>query len=156
MTIILDTNVVSDLRLPDPDPRLAAWFAAAPEDALALAAFTIAEIEYGIAILPPSRAALAAQLRAWLEGMLEASRILPLDAAAARVLGRMHATPALRHLATMPPASRRPRFGGDLVIAAIAIAAGATVATRNLDDFAAIAAHFPALRALDPATGRSV
>jgi hypothetical protein len=51
MQIVLDTNVISELRLPTPDPSVMRWFESIdPEQAL-IAAFTIAEIHYGIAIL---------------------------------------------------------------------------------------------------------
>jgi predicted nucleic acid-binding protein len=90
-----------------------------------------------------------------LEAVLTTQRVLPLDATAARALGCLHAVPALRNLATTPPNARKPRFGGDLVIAAIAVAHNATVATRNRDDFALIARHCPGLSGVDPWTGRT-
>ncbi len=150
MTVILDTNVLSELRLPTPDRNVVAWFGAQAEPDLAIAAFSVAEIEYGIAVTPRSNPALGAQLAAWLDAVLATQRVLPLDAAAARVLGRLHAVPALRNLATTPPNARKPRFGGDLVIAAIAVAHDATVATRNRDDFQLIARHCAGLSGVDP------
>jgi toxin FitB len=155
VTVILDTNVLSELRLPTPDQNVVAWFGAQAEEDLAIASFSVAEIEYGIAMTPRSNAALVAQLTSWLEAILTTQRILPLDGAAARVLGRLHATQALRNLATTPPHARKPRFGGDLVIAAIAAAHGAAVATRNLDDFRLIARHCPGLSGVNPWTGQA-
>jgi toxin FitB len=155
VTIILDTNVLSELRLPTPDQNVVAWFGAQAEEDLAIASFSVAEIEYGIALTPRSNATLVGQLTGWLEAILATQRILPLDAAAAQVLGRLHAVPALRNLATTPPQARRPRFGGDLVITAVAVAHNAAVATRNLDDFRLIALHCPGLTGLDPWTGRT-
>ena len=52
MTVILDTNVLSELRLPNPDPGVAGWLTTMAEAELAIAAFTVAEIEYGIAGCP--------------------------------------------------------------------------------------------------------
>jgi len=153
--IVLDTNVLSELRLPNPDPNVATWFAALPAADIALASFTISEIEYGIACTPAKNAALSAQLTLWLNAILSTHRILPLDASAGRILGRLHAAAALRHLATTAPHAIRPRFGGNLVIAATAVAHGASVATRNVGDFALIARHCQGLSGRNPWTGRT-
>jgi toxin FitB len=155
MTVILDTNVLSELRLPTPDQNVVLWFGQQAEQDLAIASFSLAEIEYGIAVTPRSNATLVMQLTAWLEAILATQRILPLDAPAARVLGRLHAVAALRNLATTSPHARRPRFGGDLVIAAIAVAHNAAIATRNLNDFSLIARHCPGLSGVDPWTGQT-
>ncbi len=155
MPVILDTNVLSELRLPNPDQIVAAWFGAQAEEDLAIASFSVAEIEFGIAMTPRSKTTLLGQLTAWLEAILATQRILPLDARAAQVLGRLHAVPALRNFATTPPHARKPRFGGDLVIAAIAAAHTAAVATRNLDDFRLIARHCHGLSGVDPWTGQT-
>jgi predicted nucleic acid-binding protein len=147
---VLDTVVLSELRLPDPSPELLRWFSEMPSDELALASFTVTEIEYGIARLPSRNAGFASQLTRWLELILASHSVLPLDAAAARVLGRMYAIPVLRDIAVTHPRAARPRFGGDLVIAATAIAHGAAVATRNVRDFRLITASFPQLSVVDP------
>jgi predicted nucleic acid-binding protein len=154
MTMILDTNVLSELRLPNPDQNVLAWFIAQPEDDLAIASFSVAEIEYGIAVLLQRNAALAQQIAAWLAAIMATHRVLPLDGDAARVLGRMHAAPALRRLAVAPPQTRKPRFAGDLAIAATAVAHQASVATRNVADFQLIAQHCPGLAGTDPWTGQ--
>ena len=155
MPVILDTNVLSELRLPSPDQNVVSWFGEQAEQDLAIASLSVAEIEYGIAMTPRSNAALVAQLTSWLQAVLSTQRVLPLDAEAALVLGRLHAVSALRNLATTPPNARKPRFGGGLVIAAIAVAHNATVATRKWDDFALIARHYPGLSGVDPWTGRT-
>lgn len=153
MLTVLDTDVLSELRLPDPTPEVLAWFSAMPADELALTAFTITEIEYGIARLPAGDDGFALQLTRWLEMILASHDVLPLDAAAARILGRMYAVPSLRNLAVTHARATRPRFGGDLAIAATAIAHGAAVATRNLRDFGLIAVSFPQLKGVDPFSG---
>ncbi len=155
MTVILDTNVLSELRLPTPDQNVVAWFGEQAEQDLAIASFSVAEIEYGIAVAPKSNTTLIAQLTAWRDAIQATQRILPLDAGAARILGRLHAVPALRNLAITPPSARKPRFGGDLVIAAIAVAHNATVATPNRNDFQLIARHCPGLSGVDPWTRRT-
>lgn len=155
MLTILDTDVLSELRLPSPAPSVAGWLAGLAADDIALASFTITEIEYGIAMLPARDAGFASRLKTWLEMILATHRVLPLDAGAASVLGRMYAIPALRSLAVTHPRAARPKFGGDLAIAATAISHGAAVASRNHRDFALIAQHFPKLAGIDPFTGRS-
>jgi toxin FitB len=153
--IVLDTDVVSELRLANPDPSVATWFAALPGAEIAVASFTITEIAYGIANVEPTRPALAAQLTLWLNAIVATQCILPLDASAGRILGGLHATAALRHLATTAPGAAKPRFGGDLVIAATAAAHGASVATRNVTDYALVARHCQGLSGLNPWTGRT-
>jgi predicted nucleic acid-binding protein len=63
MLTILDTDVLSELRLPSPAPSVAGWFAGLAADDIALASFTISEIEYGVAMLPPRDAEFASRLK---------------------------------------------------------------------------------------------
>jgi len=130
------------------------WFVAQAEEDIAIASFSVAEIEYGIAILPQRNAALAQQLAAWLGAIMATHQVLPLDGEAARILGRLHAVPALRHLAVVSSQTKKPRFAGDLAIAATAVGHHASVATRNLADFRLIAQHCPGLAGIDPWTGQ--
>ncbi len=153
MTIILDTNVLSELRLATPDGNVTAWFATLPEREIAVASFSVTEIAYGIASTTSSR--VTAQWTTWLDSILSTQRILPLDGQAARILGCLYATPALRNLAITPSGARKPRFGGDLAIAATAVANEATVATRNIADFRLIAVHCPGLSGVDPWSGET-
>jgi toxin FitB len=155
VTTVLDTDVLSELRLPNPNPNVTAWFAAQPAADLAIASFSVAEIEYGIARIPQS-GLLATQLTGWLNSIVGTQLVLPLDAAAARIFGRLLAVPALRNLIiSSPPQARKPRFAGDLVIAATAVAHQAGVATRNLSDFRLIAQHCPGLVGIDPWTQKA-
>jgi predicted nucleic acid-binding protein len=149
VTTVLDTVVLSELRLPNPDPNVTAWFAAQSSADLAIASFSVAEIEYGIARIPRD-SALATQLTAWLNSIVATQLVLPLDADAARIFGRLLAVPALRNLIASPPLARKPRFAGDLAIAATAVAHQAGVATRNISDFRLIAEHCPGLAGIDP------
>ena len=151
MTTVLDTVVLSELRLPNPDPNVTAWFAAQPSADLAIASFSVAEIEYGIA-RNPRDGALATQLTAWLNSIVATQLVLPLDAAAARIFGRLLAVPALRNQIHSSSQARKPRFAGDLAIAATAVAHQAGVATRNLSYFRLIAQHCPGLAGIDPWT----
>jgi hypothetical protein len=153
MTIVLDTDVLSELRLPNPNPNVTAWFAAQLPADLAIASFSVVEIEYGIARIAQN--ALASKLTAWLDAIVATQRILPLDADGARVFGRLLAVPALRNLIASPPRARKPRFAGDLAIAATAVAHEASIATRNVGDFRLIAQHCHGLAGLDPWTGQT-
>ncbi len=155
MTTVLDTDVLSELRLPNPDPSVSAWFAAQPQADLAIASLTVAEIEHGIALVSPQNGNLATQLATWLDAILATQRVLPLDGAAGRLLGRLHAVPALRHLATTSPQARKPRFAGDLAIAATVVSHNGSVATRNIADFGLIAIHCPGLIGINPWTGQT-
>jgi hypothetical protein len=60
--------------------------------------------------------------------------------------------PALLNLIASPPQAKKPRFAGDLAIAATAIAHQAGVAPRNIADFRLIAQHCPVLSGIDPST----
>jgi predicted nucleic acid-binding protein len=154
VTTVLDTDVLSELRLQSPDPNVSAWFAAQPSADLAVASFSIAEIEYGIAKLPQN-SPLATQLSAWLNAIIATQRTLPLETEAARLFGRLLAVPALRNLIAAPPQARKPRFAGDLAIAATAVAHQASVATRNVGDFRLIAKHCPGLSGINPWSGQT-
>ena len=122
---LLDTNVVSALRVRGRHPVVERWAAAVPRTDLFVAAMTIAEIELGIAAKERSDPAQGAVLRRWFEGRVLPAfpdRVLPFDLAAARIL------------ATYPVPERAPL--DDALIAATAAAAQLTVATRNTAHFA--------------------
>ena len=52
--IILDTNVISELVKPRPDPGLVAWIQEINESLLYLSVLTLGEIRKGVAALPQS------------------------------------------------------------------------------------------------------
>lgn len=123
--IVLDTNVVSELMRPAPDPGVVAWVAA--QGTLWLTAVSEAELRLGVALMPSG--ARAAAVGAAVAAMLAedfAGRILPFDGAAAR---------AYAAICAERRAAGRPIAAFDAMIAGIARSAGATVATRNLRDF---------------------
>lgn len=148
--MMFDTNIVSELRGPR-SPRLSAWAATLATD-ICISAVTITELQFGASSVATRRPFFAAELNAWLDRLIATAHVVPLTAEAARLLGRMQAVSALRHLALAPPDA--PRFGSDLGIAAIAVTAGVPVATLNLRDFRLIARHFPALHVVDPLGSR--
>ncbi len=124
---ILDTNVVSELRRPHKaDPRVLAWANKTPVAGFFLSSITVLELELGVLRMERKDAVQGAVLRAWLDLQVLprfAGRILPVDTAVAQCCARLHV-----------PDSRAER---DALIAATALVHGMSVATRNVDDFAA-------------------
>ena len=77
---LLDTNVISELVKPRPEPRVTSWIEATEESLLYLSVLTLGEIRRGIAALPKARR--RASLEAWLETDLRTRfhrRILSID-----------------------------------------------------------------------------
>ena len=124
--ILLDTNVLSELAKPRPDPRVVAWTRrSAP--ALAVPTIAVAEMAYGIEKLTAGRRR-DALLDALHHLVVEFSdRLFDFNVAAAWAYGRIFA------------AARRagqPMAVPDAAIAAIALANACALATRNVKDFA--------------------
>lgn len=137
--ILLDTNVVSELMRVAPDPSVVAWIDGQPQYRLYISALTRAEIELGIAILPEGR------------------RKQGLQAAALRMFAEFHDRclafddPAASRYAALVSARMRigrPITVEDAQIAAIALAGGFVLATRNARDFEEI----DGLSVVDPFT----
>ena len=124
MRYLLDTNVVSALRVRGREPQVQAWAAPIPVADQFVTALTIAEIERGVVAKERTDPAQGAILRQWLEEQVLpafAGRVLPFDLPAARIL------------ATYPVPDQAPL--DDALIAAIAESTGITVATRNTRHF---------------------
>lgn len=125
--IILDTNVLSALMRTSPDVAVVAWLDRQPAESIWITSLTVFEARFGLALLPSSRKRLALE-RAF-ETVLEedlANRILDFDAEAAAAAARL--------------AAQRRRAGRtadfrDTLIAGIAQARRATIATRNTKHF---------------------
>jgi predicted nucleic acid-binding protein len=128
--LLLDTNVLSELMRSDPQPAVLAWADQLDPAAVGITAMNEAEILHGLARLPVGRRRQALEAR-WeqLVADLFAGRVFSFDRPAA------HWYAALLQ--------QRERIGqpistADALIAAIALALGATLATRNTVDFEGI------------------
>lgn len=126
MPYLLDTNVISELVKPAPNPRLEAWARHQSPLDLSLSVLTLGELERGIAALPegPRRTRLSqwAQIdvpRQFLE------RLLPVDAAVARAWGQ---------LAGAAHGTGRALPVIDGLLLATARVNGLTFVTRNVSD----------------------
>ena len=125
--IILDTNVVSELMRPGPDATVVDWVAGQAATNLYLSTVSEAELRFGVEILPSGTR--RDRLLDEVEGMLRedfAGRVLSFDSAAAQ---------AYATIAAARRAAGRPINHADCQIAAIARSRGASVATRDIDDF---------------------
>jgi toxin FitB len=123
--ILLDTNILSELMKPRADERMRDWLLSLGDERLATTAICIAEIEYGLHRLPEGKR--REDLRARFAQLSSALNILPLDETAATQAGRFRAQRESLGLAAT---------ASDMMIAGIAAASGAVLATRNTRDFA--------------------
>ena len=124
MKFLLDTNVVSALRVRGRNRPVEVWAASVPVGDQFVSAFTIAEIVRGVIVKERSDAEQGAVLRRWFdENVLPtfADRVLPFDLSAARILA----------------AYQVPEHApfDDALIAAVAESAGMAVVTRNTKHF---------------------
>lgn len=128
--IVLDTNVVSEVWRTHSNLNVASWFERQDRLQLFLCIPVIAELSYGAhrVLLRDKSTRYMDALRAMLEGSYR-KRILPVDLASATKFGEIV---ALRERAG------RPIGPMDAMIAAICISHGATLATRNVRDFAGL------------------
>ncbi len=124
MRYVLDTNVVSALRVRGRNLAVEAWASSVPVGDQYVTATTVAEIERGVIAKERADAQQGMILRRWFDDHVLptfADRVLPLDLAAARILA----------------AYRVPEHApfDDALIAAVAQSAEMTVATRNAKHF---------------------
>lgn len=127
MPNLLDTNVVSELPKPRPNPNVLKYIANQLQEHLFLSSVTIAEVRFGILIATDEiRKRL---LEVWLEDEIRAAfagRILPITET---VLVRW------RVLTEEGRSSGRTFSQPDLLIASTALEHGLTLVTRNTKDF---------------------
>jgi len=125
---LLDTNVLSELRRPRPEPKVVAFVAAQPIDILHISVVTLAEIRFGIELL--ADAARRAELTDWMTHKVRPmfrQRVLPITedimlkwrllVEEGRKTGQTFSQP-------------------DLIIAATALEHGLTLVSRDTKEFA--------------------
>lgn len=124
--IVLDTNVVSELVKPSPDPAVLRWFAGQRDAELVTATPVLAEVWSGVALLPQGRRAtdIARALAIFLTAF--EGRVWLLDERA-----------AVEYAAIVRERrdAGRPVAVMDALIAAIARSRGAAVASRDVEGF---------------------
>ena len=127
MSWLIDTNVISELAEPRPDPHVRDWLLNQYAEELYLSAITVAEVRYGILAMPPGRRADA--LSHWWERVVRddfAGRVLPFDTLVANRWAEI-AAKALK--------AGHKRAILDSMIGATASQHGLNVVTRNVEDF---------------------
>ena len=126
--IILDTNIISEFMTSPPAAPVLTWLNAQEARFLYITTVSIAEISYGLQVLPDGKRRHLLQER--FEQFLAlafAQRILSFDAKAARLYSKIRAQRKVLG---------RPLSAFDGQIAAIASTHQYAVATRNVKDFA--------------------
>jgi toxin FitB len=125
--ILLDTNVISELIRPEPDQKVVGWIDGQLAREVGTTAVCLAELLHGVSRLDEGarKARLTTGVGVFAERL--AGRILPFDELAAA-----HYAAIVTHRDRIG----RPISRADAQIAAIARASRATLATRNVRDFA--------------------
>jgi len=121
---LLDTNIISELVKPRPEPRVTRWIESTDESLLHLSVLTLGEVRKGITSLPD--VARRTAIERWLENDLVlrfSGRILPVDLAVADRWGRISGTAAVRK-------SPLPVIDG--LLAATALQHGLTLVSRDI------------------------
>ncbi len=126
MSLLLDTNILSELNKKIPEPKVVTWFQTQKLSDCYLSVITLGEIEQGI---EASRDAVkAANLRKWLEAVIKprfSGRVLPIDELVIQRWGKL-----------MGNAQKQgqPLPAIDTMIAATALEHDFTLVTRNVVD----------------------
>ena len=124
MPVLLDTNVLSELVRPRPNPKVVTFINTQPAPYISV--ITLHELRFGAERAPdPVR---RTQLQNWITALRTeyAGRIVEIDEEIANDSGRLCAAATMRGREVDPL---------DTLIAACALARGASVATRNVRDF---------------------
>jgi predicted nucleic acid-binding protein len=126
--IILDTNVLGALMRSVPDAAVVRWLDRQPAESVWVTSITLFETRFGLALLPSGRRRqrLESEFDRLLREDLE-NRVLDFDSAAAAEAASLAAARQI---------SGRPVDMRDTLIAGIALARHATLATRNVRHFA--------------------
>ena len=123
MTYLVDANVLSERTKPEPAESVAAWLAL-HQRRLVVNPIILAELEYGILLLPAGRR--RTRLEKWFSAGVTTLPVLDLDAGTAKVWAELLAE--LKRKGRAMPIK-------DSLIAATARQHRLTVATRNVNDY---------------------
>lgn len=125
--IVLDTNVISEIFRPAPEPRVVEWLVSLTGD-VAITSITLAELLAGVRRVPDGRRKdqLAQRIEEAVAPYRGSRSVLAFDADAAE---RYAEVLAARDAAGAPIST------ADAQIAAMCLAHGAVCATRNVKDF---------------------
>jgi toxin FitB len=133
---LLDTNVISELRKTKPHGGVIAWLATLREEQISISAVTLGELQSGVELTRRQDPAKAAEIEAWIDRLIVAYHIIPMDLKCFREYARYMI-------------GRPDQLIEDAMIAATAKLHGLIVATRNERDFR----HFP-VEVMNPFTSR--
>ena len=124
---LLDTNILSELRRPKPEPKVLAFIARQPLELLYVSAATFAEIRFGIELLddPGRRAALNDWLAHQLRPMFDQRILAVTEDVMLKWRLLVEEGRKVRHIFSQP----------DLIIAATALLHGLTLVTRDVTDY---------------------
>ncbi len=131
MNFLLDTNAISELMKPRPNPGLMAWIDGTDEDRIFLSVVSLAELRYGVERMSAGKS--RRRLELWLlELPLRFERrILPVDSVVADAWGRT---------VSRNEAAGRPIEAMDALLAATAEMHNMTLVTRNVSGFSLLKA----------------
>ena len=125
---LLDTNILSELRRPEPEPRVVAFVGAQPMEQLYVSSVTLAEIRFGIEMLPD--ATRRVELNDWLtlkvRPMFEQRILAVTEDVMFKWRLLVEEGRKIGHTFSQP----------DLIVAATGIHHGLTVVTRDTAHFA--------------------
>ena len=122
--LLLDTNVVSELRRTRPHRGVLNWLATLTPEEIFVSAVTFGEIQRGVEATRRADPAKAHEIEAWLDAVGTSFPVIAVDRDIFRACSR------LLH-------GKSSALFEDGLIAATAIIRGLTVATRNVSDFRA-------------------
>jgi len=119
VTFLSDTNIISELARPQPNPGVLAWITQV--SSISLSVITLEEIAYGLASKPNAR------VQNWFQEFLKNyCQVLPIIPEIAQRCGEVRG-----QLRTQG----KPRSQADMLIAATAQLHQLTLVTRNIRDF---------------------
>ena len=125
--VLLDTNVISEMMRPEASPSVLRWFSRQRAPEVYSSIITLAEVYYGIELLPAGKR--RHELLAGADRMFSkvlAGRVFAFEDEAAHAFAR---------IASVRRKAGKPIAEMDAQIAAIARVHGAILATRNTADF---------------------